>query len=145
MIKAIRHTGLVVQDIERALDFWCNVLGFHVEKKQEESGSYIDALLGMSGVLLTTAKLSAPDGNLVELLCFHSHPESPLWPGKPNSTGFTHLAMTVDNVDILCDKLSTSGVAFFSRPQCSPDGYAKVVFAICPEGTLLEFVEVQNK
>ncbi len=145
MIKAIRHTGLVVQDLEKALDFWCNVLDFRVAKMQDEFGPHIDAMLGMTEVQLTTAKLAASDGNLVELLHFKSHPEIPMWSGRPNTTGFTHIAMTVENMEAVCLKLSDNGYSFFSAPQYSPDGYAKVVFAHGPEGILLEFVEVLVK
>lgn len=142
MIKSIRHTGLVVKDLDRALDFWCNLLGFNLEKKQEESGPYIDALLGMQGVQLTTVKLSAPDGNLIEILYFHSQCKNQLLSWKPNTNGFTHIAMTVDDLDAVCLKLKKNGYSIFSEPQFSPDGYAKVIYSTGPEGILLEFVEV---
>jgi len=142
MIKAIRHTGLVVADLEQALHFWCDVLGFTVAKKMEESGPHIDAMLGLSAVRLTTAKLAAPDGNLIELLHFHSHPDRPTWQGMPFSTGFTHIALTVDDLDAACRKLGDAGVNFAAPPQYSPDGYAKVTYGRGPEGVLLELVEV---
>ncbi len=145
MIKSMRHIGLVVQDMERSLDFWCNLLGFCIAKELKESGPHIDAMLGLDKAQLTTVKLAAPDGNLIELLQFHSHPGMPAWTGKPDSTGFTHVAMTVDSLDDMCKKLSEKGFFCISKPQFSPDGYAKVVFVIGPEGVLLEFVEVLAK
>ncbi len=142
MIKAVRHTGLVVADLEQALHFWCDVLGFTVAKKMEESGPHIDAMMGLSDVRLTTAKLAAPDGNLVELLHFHSHPDRSAWQGMPFSTGFTHIALTVDDLDAACRKLGNAGVSFAAPSQYSPDGYAKVTYGRGPEGVLLELVEV---
>lgn len=141
MIKAIRHTGLVVQDMSAALHFWCDVLGFHVARQMEESGPHIDAIMGMVDVKLTTAKLTAPDGRMVELLKFHSNPDVPRWEGRPNSTGFTHIAMTVGDLDATCENLRLHGVTFSSSPQTSPDGFAKLVYARGPEGVLLELVE----
>lgn len=142
MISAIRHTGLVVADLERALHFWCDVLGFKVVKQMEESGPHIDAMMGLRDVRVTTAKLAAPDGNLIELLRFHSHPDQPRWNGAPYSTGFTHIALTVDNLDQLVSKLTQEGFSFPASPQRSPDGYANVIYAQGPEGVLLELVEV---
>lgn len=142
MIVAIRHTGLVVADLERALHFWCDVLGFKLVKRMEESGPHIDAMMGLSDVKLTTAKLAAPDNNLVELLHFHSHRDRPNWAGSPYSTGFTHIAMTVEDLDKTCEKLLGAGVTFSAPPQPSPDGYARVTYARGPEGVLLELVEV---
>jgi catechol 2,3-dioxygenase-like lactoylglutathione lyase family enzyme len=142
MITAIRHTGLVVTNMDRALYFWCDVLGFSLTKKMEEVGPHMDAILGLKDVRVTTAKLSAPDNNMVELLCFHSHPSNSAWEGKTNSTGFTHIALTVDDLDETCEKLSKEGVAFNAPPQFSPDGSVKVTYGQGPEGVLLELVEV---
>lgn len=142
MISAIRHTGLVVADLEQALHFWCDVLGFKVVKLMDESGPHIDAMMGLQGVRVTTAKLAAPDGNLIELLHFHSHPDQSRWNGTPHSTGFTHIALTVQDLDQLVSELSQEGVSFPAPPQRSPDGYAKVIYAKGPEGILLEFVEI---
>lgn len=145
MIRTIRHTGLVVADLDRALHFWCDVLGFNVMKQMEETGPHLDAMMGLTGVRVTTVKMAAPDGNLLELLRFHSHPDKPGWEGVPYSTGFTHIALTVDNLDELVTQLVQEGVRFPAPPQHSPDGYAKVVYAQGPEGVLLELVEVLTK
>lgn len=145
MISAIRHTGLVVADLDRALHFWCDVLGFKVVKQMDESGPHIDAMMGLRDVRVTTAKLAAPDGNLIELLRFHSHPDQPRWNGTPHTTGFTHIALTVDNLAELVLKLTQAGVSFPAPPQHSPDGAVKVIYAQGPEGVLLELVEVIAK
>ena len=142
MITHIRHVGLVVADLERALSFWRDVLGFRVDRKMDESGPHIDAMMGLEEVRVTTIKLAAPDGNLIELLHFPSHPDQPAWTGTPYSTGFTHVALTVDDVDATCQKLAEAGVTFEASPQRSPDGYAKVTYGRGPEGVLLELVEV---
>ena len=36
MVKEIRHTGLVVSDLEKSIDFWTNVIGFEIVEKLEE-------------------------------------------------------------------------------------------------------------
>ena len=142
MIKNIRHTGIVVADLDAALHFWCDLLGFRVMKRMDESGGYIDAMMGLENVRVTTVKLAAPDGNLVELLNFHSHPGEKTWKVSPCSTGLTHIALTVDNLDEAYRRLSVAGITFKAPPQKSPDGYAKVTYCCGPEGLLLELVEV---
>jgi catechol 2,3-dioxygenase-like lactoylglutathione lyase family enzyme len=142
MIAEIRHTGLVVADLDRALHFWRDLLGFRVVKQMEESGAHIDAMMGLKDVRVTTVKLAAPDNKLIELLRFHSHPDRPSWAGAPNSTGLTHIAMTVADLEGTCRKLADAGVKFFAPPQRSPDGSVKVTYCQGPEGVLLELVEV---
>lgn len=145
MIQAIRHTGLVVHNLERALHFWCDVLGFKVVKQMDEAGSHIDAMMGLQDVQVTTAKLAAPDGNLIELLYFRSHQDSPRWSGTAYSTGFTHIALTVSDLDQLIEKLIREKVTFPGPPQYSPDGSVRVIYGQGPEGVLIELVEVLNK
>ena len=88
--------------------------------------------------------MAAPDGNLLELLYFHSHHDKQQWEGKPYSTGFTHIALTVQNLDETCRRLQQVGVTFPAPPQRSPDGMAKAIYATGPEGVLLELVEILN-
>jgi catechol 2,3-dioxygenase-like lactoylglutathione lyase family enzyme len=141
MITQIRHTGLVVADLDGALLFWRDLLGFRVEKQMNESGPHIDAMMGLKDVRVTTVKMTAPEGGMIELLHFQSHPDLPAWQGKPHSTGFTHIAMTVGNLDEVYKKLGAVGVVFPAQPQYSPDGTVKVIYCKGPEGVLLELVE----
>lgn len=142
MITQFRHIGIVVTDLDRAIAFWCETLGFTVIKQTEETGPFIDALLGLSDVRVTTSKLSGPDGNQVELLYFHSHADKSSWIGTPYSTGLTHIAFTVDDIDAEYKRLTEAGVEFLALPQVSTDGFAKVAYASGPEKLLLEFVEI---
>lgn len=142
MITHFRHVGIVVADLEGALSFWRDVLGFRVVRRMEESGPYLDALTGLERAMATTVKLAAPDGQLIELLHFHSHPDRPAWSGRSCSTGLTHVAFTVDDLDGAYRRLSSSGVRFMCPPQLSPDGAAKVTYGVGPEGILLELVEM---
>ena len=145
MITAIRHVGLVVADLEKSLKFWCETMGFVVSRQMEESGPHIDVMMGLKDVRVTTAKLAAPDGNLLELLCFHSHPDKQRWEGRPYSTGFTHIALTVKDLKETLHRLKLVGTSGPAEPQLSPDGQVKVIYASGPEGVLLELVEVIKK
>lgn len=144
MITHIRHMGLVVANLDSALSFWRDLLGFKVEKQMDESGHHIDAMMGLKDVRVTTVKMTAPEGGMIELLHFQSHPDVPEWLGKPYSTGFTHIAMTVVNLDLLFKKLSAAGAEFPAQPQYSPDGEVKVIYCKGPEGVLIELVERLN-
>lgn len=141
MITHLRHTGLVVADLDLALHLWCDILGFRIAKRMEESGIHVDAMLGLEDVHVTTVKIAAPDEHMVELLYFHSHPDKPRWTGAPYSTGFTHIALTVTDLDAVCSKLAAAGATFCSPPQKSPDGSVKVTYCRCPDGVFLELVE----
>ena len=140
-MKAVRHTGIVVTDMERSLEFYRNLLGLKPVVDFEERGEYIDTLSNMSGVRLRMVKLLADDGGMVELLHYISHPMSRAKDNKPCEIGPTHMAFTVDSIDEMYAKLSGAGVKFNSAPIASPDGKVRLAFCQDPDGTYLELVE----
>ena len=121
MITNIRHTGITVHNLEKTMKFFIDVLGFKLKKKMNEHGSYIDNMLGLEKVKVTTAKLKAPDGSLIERLKFKNYKDKK-WSGKIYSTGLTHMAFSVKNLDKSYKILSKKGVVFNAPPQLSPDG-----------------------
>ena len=135
----IRHTGIVVTDMQKSIDFY-ESLGFEIKKDMIESGPYIDSLLSIDGGEVNTVKMSLRDGGMVELLHFKNHQEDPI-PGNLTNIGCTHFAMTVDNLEKTYNDLVLLGVEFVSEPQFSPDGFARVVFCKDPDGTFIELVE----
>lgn len=144
MIAAIRHVGLVVADLEKSLKFWCDTMGFVVSRQMEESGPHIDAMMGLKDVRVTTAKLADSNGNFLELLHFHSHSDKGYWAGEPYSTGLTHIALTVSNLDTLEIALEASGFIFTDRPQISLDKKVRVIYARGLENLIIELVEERD-
>jgi catechol 2,3-dioxygenase-like lactoylglutathione lyase family enzyme len=134
--------GIVVSDLNKALYFYQHLLGLKIVRQMNESGPYIDKVSGLKGVHVTTAKLAAGDGTLVELLRFNSHPHKT--PGEKDmcEIGVSHVAFTVGNLDAEYTRLLGAGVRFNSPPQTSPDGYAKVAFCRDPDCSPIELVEV---
>ena len=141
MIKDIRHTGIVVTDLEASLHFYRDLLGFQIAKQMEEAGDYIDNISSLRNIKVTTVKMTSPTGQMIELLKYHSHPAEQRT-REICEIGISHIAFTVDNLDIEYKRLKDKEIKFNSPPQLSPDGYAKVTFCMAPEGTLIELVEV---
>ena len=141
-MKAIRHVGIVVTNLNKALHFYRDLLGLKVTNKMVERGDYIDKISGLKNVKVTTVKMAAGDGNLVELLYFHSHPVKTIIKKEMYEVGISHVAFTVDNIDVEYRRLLKAGVQFNAPPQISPDGYAKVTFCKDPDGNLIELVQV---
>lgn len=145
MITSIRHTGIVVNDLESMIHFYGDLLGMKITRQMEEAGLYIDNMMCLRGVKVTTIKLAAPDGQLIELLAFHSHGSNNHATRQITDRGLTHVAFTVDDLDKVYAELLREGIRFNAPPQLSPDGYAKVTFCRDPEENYLELVEVVKK
>ena len=127
MKSTLRHTGIVVQEIDKCLFFWTEIMGFTILTKLDESGKYIDKITGLKNVKLKTYKLVDKNGNIIELLKFLSHPDSDCWSGTSNSTGITHLALNVDSIEFYLKIFNDSGYINNIEPQLSPDGKVKVI------------------
>ena len=140
-MKALRHTGIVVTDLQRSLEFYRDVLGLKPVIDFQLEGPFIDDLSAMNGVQLRMVKLVADDGGMVELLYYVSHPRTRTDDNELCEIGPTHVAFTVADVDRAYAQLSAAGVPFNHPPIVSPDGKAKVAFCRDPDGTFLELVE----
>ena len=144
MIKNMRHTGIVVDSLEKSLWFYRDKLGFKVFKEMEESGGFIDRILGIDKLKVTTVKMKLESGQMIELLDFSSHKKNNI-KRHVNSIGPTHLAFTVTDVDKIYSDFLQDGVEFISKAVVSDDGGVKVAFCIAPEGTYIELVELLSE
>jgi catechol 2,3-dioxygenase-like lactoylglutathione lyase family enzyme len=138
----LRHVGIVVRDMDKALDFYQGLLKLKIVKKNDENSEFINKICGIKDSRLNTIKLSARDGNLIELLYFVSPTAKKIKSGGLSGLGLSHVSFTVKNITKEYNRLKKAGVFFNSRPQTSPDGYAKVVFCRDYEGNYIELVEV---
>jgi catechol 2,3-dioxygenase-like lactoylglutathione lyase family enzyme len=149
MIYEFKHVGLVVKNLDKQLKFYRDVLGLVVVKSASEDSKYIGTVLALGKANLKTVKMSAKvgsSGGLLELLYFPEKKHSGKhFAVKPNTPGFTHIALTVISIEGVYKRLSKLGISFLSSPTNSPDGYARIVFCKDPEGNIIELVEILNK
>ena len=142
MINSIIHAGIVVRDLERAADFYRS-LGFVDSNSATEEGDFIDQVTGLKGTKLEWIKLKAPDGNLIELLKYHSHSEDEeISKQKSYKLGSSHIAFTVDNINEMCKLIENAGGSIVNPPALSNDKKVKVSYCHDVEGVLMEIVEV---
>ena len=72
MMMGTRHTGIVVENLEVAQNFYLG-LGFSVQSEDVEEGPFIDQVTGLDKVKLKWVKMRLADGSLLELLQYQ-HP-----------------------------------------------------------------------
>jgi catechol 2,3-dioxygenase-like lactoylglutathione lyase family enzyme len=141
MIKAVRHTGIVVRDLEKSAEFYCT-LGFVKDNQAIEEGAFIDAVVGLQNTKLEWVKLKAPDGYLLELLQYHSHPKhQAIAKQESNQLGCSHLAFTVYNIDFVCGNIKKNGGSVVNKPKLTDNKKVKVAYCHDIEGNLMEIVE----
>lgn len=141
-MKNIRHFGIVVEDLERSLHFYRDLLGLEIKRDMQEEGEFIDTILGLKEVRVRTVKMVAPNGDtLIELLEYASHRGKKRENPEIFDLGASHVAFTVNDMDETYARFQREGVRFISSPQISPDGKAKVAFCFDPDGVPIELVQ----
>lgn len=143
MKSTIRHFGITVNNIKNVQSFFIDDLGFKILRKMNEKGNYIDAMLNLKNVKVTTLKLKDKNNNIIELLKFKNYKSTKNWKGKIYQTGPTHIALTVNNIESSYYSLKKK-YKFNAPPQLSPDRLAKVTFFKGPEDLLVEIVQMMK-
>lgn len=145
MVSRIRHVGFVVSNIENSLLFYNETLGLKIYKRAIENDTFISQLTGIKNVKLEWIKLIIPEGGLIELLQYHSHPSKECSTktaiSMSNKIGCSHVALTVKNLDNLYKKIISNGYSAKSKPLIAPGGKAKILYCHDPDGSILELIE----
>lgn len=140
-MSIIRHTGLVTNNLKSSLVFWTKYLKFKIHKEMDEDGDLINQIMLYKNVKLKTIKLKDKKNNLLELLYFKNKPKIKINKIKPYSNGFTHISITVKNLNFLYESLVRKKVKFNSKPKISSDGNVIMTYCKTPEGAYLELVQ----
>jgi hypothetical protein len=83
-------------------------------------------------------------GFIIELLKFDNYQVDNSWSGDLKTTGLTHIALNVDNLEKLVGNLNKLRYQTLSGIKTSPNRKVKVVFVKGPEALMLELVETLN-
>ena len=110
-VLGIDHAGITVASIEAALGFYRDLLGLRVTGEGEDEGAELDAITGLSGVRIRYAELELGDGQLLEVIEYVPPARADAARSTSVRAGASHLALRVDDVDALCERLAAAGVA----------------------------------
>src|SRR5882724_8782574 len=119
MIHGIHHTAISTADIERALRFYRDLLGFEeVWSSSWNTGTeVVDRIVGLRDSSARVVMLKA--GNAcVELFQYTTPQPKPSAQDRPVCDhGITHLCLQVSDIDAEYARLSAAGMRFHCPPQ----------------------------
>ena len=142
MTNSLRHIGIVTRNIDSSIDFYKKFFKFKIVIDQIEKGYFIEKILGIKDLKVRTVKLKN-DNFMIEFLDFGSTSVSS--ENSLISTGCTHFALNVENLEFTYRDLKKNDVQFISEPSLSEDKRALVCFMQDPNNDLyIELVENIN-
>ncbi len=138
----VSHTGLCVSDLDAAMRFYVEGLGFEVAETYT-AGDEVAAAGEVTESVKMTSQMIVKDGLRLELL----HWAEPGHGGQPstarNQLGLTHLSFAVDDVAAVEAKLVSLGgtVVESTRTHIATESITvDLLFIADPDGTRIELV-----
>jgi catechol 2,3-dioxygenase-like lactoylglutathione lyase family enzyme len=145
-VSRIDHVGITVSDVDRALDFYRDLLGLRVVADNTITEPAVAELLGLDSVELRIVDLDSGDGRIVELLQY-LQPAGTRLDYESSDAATEHIAFTVDDLAAIRARLAEAGAKIVSRrPLTIDDPGGSFDGAIClyvrdPDGAILELVQ----
>ena len=139
------HTGITVSNLERSLAFWRDVLGFEVSHTAHQKGELAQEITGVEGAEIKLVVLKAPGGHKIELLEYLAPVDRERANLRPCDVGSVHVALLVDDLDLVLGRIAVSGWKAAGNPQTltrGPNAGKRVVYVRDPDGAAIELMQV---
>ena len=141
MILGIHHAAISTPDLERALAFYCGLLGFDEMMKAgwPKGVESLDQLTGLADSASKVAMLKKGNA-MLEIFEYESPVPRPADPDRPvNDHGLTHICLDVTDLDAEYARLEKAGMRFHSAPVDT--GPTRCVYGRDPDGNVIELQE----
>ncbi len=136
---AWHHSGLVVEDVDRAVDFYRTTLGFEIEFEVRGMDSQFQRTVGVDGIHCDLVQLRVPLSPVrLELITVHGLPDG-LDPRLPVHVGVGHTAFQVEDLETSIAQISAAGGRLLGEIVEFAEGRA--VYCYTNAGTVLELEE----
>lgn len=136
-LKRMDNVGIVVEDLERTIDFF-RELGLELEGRAEIEGEWAGRVTGLGDQHVEVAMMRTPDGHSrLELSRFlrptviADHRNAPV-----NALGYLRAMFTVDDVEDTFERLRAHGAQLVGEMVNYQDVY-KLCYIRGPEGLLI--------
>jgi glyoxylase I family protein len=142
------HTGITVLNLERALAFWRDVLGFELSHTAHQTGALATEITGVEGAEIKLAVLKTPGGHKIELLEYFAPVDRKRTNLRPCDVGSVHVALLVHDLDTVLERIADSGWEAAGKPQTlntGPNAGKRVVYVRDPDGTTIELMQIAKK
>jgi catechol 2,3-dioxygenase-like lactoylglutathione lyase family enzyme len=138
---AFNHIGQCVSDLARSKRFYCELLGFAIERELTPPDETAAQLMSLTPPLDLTASYLVRDGLVLELLHYGAAGQTKPWAERTlNEPGLTHLSLSVDDIDAVLARIADYGG---SVVEASNIGHG--VFVRDPDGQLVELLPMEYR
>lgn len=136
-IKRMDNVGIVVEDIDAAVEFFSE-LGLELEGRAPIEGAWAEGVTGLRDMRVEIAMMRTPDGNSrIEISRFLAPPVVADHRRAPvNALGYLRIMFTVEDIDDTLARLAKLGAAVVGEVVQYQETY-RLCYIRGPEGILL--------
>ena len=140
-VKRMDNVGIVVQDIDAAIEFFAE-LGLELEGRAPVEGDWADGVTGLHAMRVEIAMMRTPDGHgRLELSRFFAPPVVADHRSAPvNALGYLRVMFTVEDIDDTLARLVSRGASLVGEVVRYQDMY-RLCYIRGPEGILIGLAE----
>ncbi len=138
-IKKFSHSGFIVKNLDRSLEFYKDILGMELKMRWIETPEQCDVGMGVPGCTIELAQLVGY-GSEVELIQFLTE-EGTDAPIAPNHIGIGHISFEVNDLVSMIKYLESKGVKMASERMIVPELNITWVLALDPDGIRIELMQ----
>ena len=141
MIIGIHHVAIGVPDMQAALAFYRDVLGFEVLSASElANNEAADRCIGLKDTRAEVAMLKGPNAYLE--LWSYSNPAPEDMRSRPCDLGYPHFALQVQGIQEEYERMSGLGMEFMDEPVNF--GTSSAIYGKDPFGNIIEIYEIRD-
>lgn len=126
-LLGIFHFSFTVSDLDAAIVFYRDLLGFTFVHRQVQDNAYTRRLVGYPDARIEVAQFAVPGERRglsthdLELVCYET-PRGRRSEPEIRNPGEAHLAIAVEDAQAMYERLSAAGIRFFSPPNEITEG-----------------------
>jgi lactoylglutathione lyase len=138
---AFNHVGQCVTDLERSKRFYCELLGFELEREITPGDEMSAQLMSLKPPLGLTASYLVRDGLVLELLHYSADGQTQAGRARTmNEPGLTHISLSVHDLDAVIVRIPDYGGEVI---ESSNIGHG--LFVRDPDGQLVELLPMEYR
>jgi len=146
LIKNIRHVGVVTLDIKKSVNFYKNILGLKIFEKSTHNHVSLGKIMKLKNVCINIVRLKSKVNNItIELLDWKNPKSKSINKKNIYSQGLTHIALTVNDLQKVYEKLINNKIEVLSDPVFGSNKRTKYMFCKSPENVFIELVQDLKK
>ena len=148
MIKGVQHVNVTISNLDEAIHFFCDILGFEMIMPVNESSSEgLRNITQLPDAHIKFCLVKAPDNTEIEITQY-VEPKGERIDLKVCNIGVGHIAFEVDDIMKTYQELSAKGVVFTHPPVIILGGLFKgkgACYMKGPDGITIELIAFPKK